>query len=1424
MRWHSKAAAACGAGRYAVEALERRRLLTASLQNVPTWVEQGPGPILNGQTAGLTDNPVTGAVQSIAVRPTDSGTVFLATTAGGIWRTLDVSASPVSWTPLTDQLPSLAISSIAFSPFDTSANTIFAGTGSFTNDFGHRGDFPGIGVLRSTNLGSSWQILGGATFAGATINRVLPTVQTLAGGSRVHILLVATDNGLFRSTTGGDPVGAADEGFTKLSGIAAGAGLPGGPVSDVVADPSGTGRFYCAIPGTGIFQSIDFGRTWVAVNGTIPGLAASDNIKLAVHFNTSTFSKAVYAGVVSGNVLAGVFRTTDNAATWRAVGTAPAIHPGTQGDTNFSITADPFDPALVYVAGDRQATMPFVGNAFVGSATTNRWSTVVLDGAAGTAPHADSRSMVFSGNDILESDDGGVYRLTNASSSTRKWTPLVGNLRVAEVNSVAYDPARNELVAGAQDTGSFNQNAAINASQSARFAWNEMAFLQGDGALVDVDTLNTFLGSSDPLRYASSQFLHFFQRVGGSNIPSFVGMNLNGLPLFVTRHVNDTFTDGSGNEHGAFDPTLQFDTPFALNRVDGSRMVVGSDFLYESSDQGDHFNTVGGALRNLNSNGLDDDHDGQTDEGDEFAPPTAGRVGTVTALAYGGRSGTTAFPDMLLVGTEGLGGTGFFRTRYAGTGLPVADAHYPGNVVRDIAVDAGNCRTVWVLDSDGAVWQGRFVGQSSENWSNVTFNLNNVRALDTIAVVGTGASAVPIVGGALGAFRLDPNTGSRVWDELGAGLPNATVTDLRYDTTDDVLVAATFGRGAFTISGASNFVGADAVLAVDGTVNDDDIRIGIDPDNPLLLKVQQGIAVNRFQLGVIHSITIATHDGNDTITVDTTGNLSVSGGIAVAGGNGTDVVNLLGAAKTDQYTATGGQFQTTTLLTYNDNSILALTYDATQIVNDDVTAQILTVTATVGANTITLGDGASGTGRARVSMNDTTQSITYAPIEFSGKSSLNILGDPFNEVGFGSPDVLTLTASTDFGLTSIAANGVFADDTITVATAPAPTKVFGDAGSDTINVGQSIPISLRPPIFVSTLTAITSKLTVDGGAGSNTLSLTATRFSDGATGFVTGSAITGFGLPGTTIFYANVAALNLTLSAANNNVFVQSLLAGTTLTIDAGFGDDLIRLGSNGFGLTPTGTSTVNAIKGPVVIVGNDGSDTVVVDDSGDTASNTGTISATGITGLGLTGGVGYSTVESVRVFTGSGNDTVTNTVPAGALPAVTLDLGAGQDGIVFYGTNQSDDILVQRVVKADGPHAVITMNGQQFDMGYANGETVSVYAGNGDDVVVFDASAAVKWSVQLYGGNGKDLLVGSTSDDLLDGGNGKDVLIGGGGNDVLLNGEVVYAAAPAPIASTLFTTQSPVSAVAWLQSWATGPAAAWLAGVLGDDSASQGR
>src|SRR5262245_24024297 len=109
----------------AIERLESRTMLTVDLTGMPDWIEQGPGPITNGNNVlGIPDKPQAGAVNAVAIDPNNPNHVFAATVDGGIWRTSNFQADNPFWTPMTDSLPSLAIGGIQFEPLAAPSDTL----------------------------------------------------------------------------------------------------------------------------------------------------------------------------------------------------------------------------------------------------------------------------------------------------------------------------------------------------------------------------------------------------------------------------------------------------------------------------------------------------------------------------------------------------------------------------------------------------------------------------------------------------------------------------------------------------------------------------------------------------------------------------------------------------------------------------------------------------------------------------------------------------------------------------------------------------------------------------------------------------------------------------------------------------------------------------------------------------------------------------------------------------------------------------------------------------------------------------------------------------------------------------------------------------------------------------------------------------
>src|SRR5207248_1740993 len=144
--------------------------------------------------------------------------------------------------------------------------------------------------------------------------------------------------------------------------------------------------------------------------------------------------------------------------------------------------------------------------------------------------------------------------------------------------------------------------------------------------------------------------------------------------------------------------------------------------------------------------------------------------------------------------------------------------------------------TVYALDSTGKVFKSTDGGQIA--WTEITGNLALPQA-DAIEYIKSTTNAnVLLVGGRGGVYHaINPTDNKSIWTEYGGKLPNVLVRDLEYNKTDNVLVAGTFGRGAWKIPVASSTVGVQPVLKIDGTAGNDTIKIERNALNPSIVDV-----------------------------------------------------------------------------------------------------------------------------------------------------------------------------------------------------------------------------------------------------------------------------------------------------------------------------------------------------------------------------------------------------------------------------------------------------------------------------------------------------------------------------------------------------------------------------------------------------------
>lgn len=740
------------------------------------WVQYGPEPLrIDAEQNFQGTGPDAGMITELAIDPrgTSDQVVYQSNNDGGIWKTTDSGAH---WTPMTDFMPSNSMGAVTLDAGNPSI--VYAGTG----NLGNNGFFNPVGVYRSTDAGQTWTNLAKSVFGSRGINRMVSPAA--------NVLLVATNNGLFKSIDGGTTFGTSPS-FTNGSPVL------NGNISDLHLDTTAANTVLAAVSGSGIFRSTDGGSTFGANLFTGSNGDPTGNVGY-ITFSQSTTpdNQTIYASVAGGTPCPStgpqpsgcnynnLFVSTDGGANWNAQGTgagsAFAAATGCQCGYDQTIGVDPNNANKLYIGFQRLWYSSNGGAGPFNAVSDNKihWDEHAIQFSPSTHPSPGSETRVWVGNDggVARTDDaGGTWANLNETVSTNLFRGLDIGRGSTTNNVYAYT--------GTQDTGTIGHRPG-----DAGRDWH--LGIDGDGGLVAVDWC-------DPQHVIGTDNGGYAQTTNGGNTwgggGGFPAGTSLGNPAFDPRCADRTpgnriaYFGGTTNIGGGPPPTIQVN-------------------LFRSSDNGSSYSIM-----------------------KTFQSATS--VSGITSVA-------TSPLDSNVVWVGFSNGT-IQRTADAlqgasATWTPVTVTGSPGRSVH-IAIDPTNTQ-VAVATYEGftslnpATTRTKHIFRTTDNgatWTDVSGlaggGVANYPDLPTHSVVidpGTSPHSI-IVSNDAGVMRTLDN--GQTWQRLGVGLPTVDSTELALDYGADppVLRIGTYGRSSFELSAPTG-----PVLAVNTDLGFGNVGVG----------------------------------------------------------------------------------------------------------------------------------------------------------------------------------------------------------------------------------------------------------------------------------------------------------------------------------------------------------------------------------------------------------------------------------------------------------------------------------------------------------------------------------------------------------------------------------------------------------------------
>jgi hypothetical protein len=836
-----------------------------------TWKSEGPFNGVKSIPSIGSGAELFGAIggigTAIAVDPSDSSgdTVYFGT-HGGLWKTTDGGKTVHE---LSAGFERSAVGAIAVDP--NNPNNVYVGTG--VSVFTLSDDAVGTGMYVSHN--------GGQTFSRPTVNTRGYGVNAIAVSPNTGTVMVGTTYGLWRSTNEGAT-------FTKvplMTNATHTAETPravGNWVTAVVYRPSDNNEVTVAVgysrgkepladgtvlaPGNGLYRSTNDGAPgsftfltstsqlkWGIVTPNFKFGSSSDPVgRMSLAYGTARGQDGVLWALVQdagraaghtiadtpalpaglsatgGSVLNGVYRSTDDGATWKLMATAQtlttglacstcaagyliAYGAGAQAQYNNWIATDPVNPNRVYV---------FLEEAFQGDVTNLELTSVVTWRAfqkyanlcgfllyPGTVPGQNSAScpegVPFFGGGSTHPDQHAGALVPTGDGGVRMYAGNDGGWWVQDQHTVPLTPPSN-------GPGFDNDSWRDVNKPNTVLPWN-VDFLQNGDIIMALQDNGTIHLKKDGSAY---------NVCGGDGVYALPGTNSNSYYCGIPGHTLLATTDDFHHTVIASPSTsgASFLSPIASDLTDGNHLIAAASEVKETtegpnSDTYDPTNTqqLSSTWKVVFTPPAPTDPALVTSAGTKI-PWDASAVSVTGPVAYVAfcaqcRPSLSVGPSIVdpshvhvMIGTNvktnctpvKAGGACWHRA--ASKGLPHQQ-------ISGIAVDPKDARRIYVslrqyivlgANPKATGYQKVMVSNDAgETFSDISGNLpradaHSIVLRDNRLVVATD----------VGVFTT--KVGSTRWSRLGKGLPAVVYRNMKIDRTGRKLVAGAYGRGAYT--------------------------------------------------------------------------------------------------------------------------------------------------------------------------------------------------------------------------------------------------------------------------------------------------------------------------------------------------------------------------------------------------------------------------------------------------------------------------------------------------------------------------------------------------------------------------------------------------------------------------------------------------